>query len=115
MITIDQLSTGLLKFADAEIIPALKSTQRWLVTGILFAMQDKIPSMIKDYPLIKALKLVDENGMIDDSALKKAVKIACNKEGSLSLDIPTLGTMELSEKDFDKLFSFITADKKENE
>jgi len=113
MIPMTQLTAGLVKFVDTEMLPALPTNQRWIAGAIVFVAQGKLPELIKtitDIPLVGTLQLVDSNGNVDIELARKAVKASCQKYGKVSMEVPLLGTFELGEKDFDKLYKCIMSE-----
>ena len=109
-ISMDILVAGLTKYIDADILPALPTTQRWVATAAALAGLARLPGLPTRLPVLKTLGLIDEDGNIDIDTAYSAAKQACQRQGALSITIPLMGTMSFGEKNFDKLYKLIMAE-----
>ena len=110
MVSVEQLSVGILNFVDVEMLPSLPVNMRWIAGALLIVAQGKVPKIINNYasqPLISALELINEEGVVDLAAIKTAIKTTCQKNGAAKIEIPMIGQFEITEKNFDKLFKLI--------
>ena len=112
MVSIKQLAAGLIRFIDTEMIPALPVRQQWLAGTALYLAQDKLPDIIEratDNALVYML-VRDDKGNVDVESSYKAAKAACQRFGSLDLDIPLFGSFKAKEQDFDTLYECIMSE-----
>ena len=109
-ISINSLAEGVSKYIDTEFLPALPTKQRWIVTAAAFVGLSKLPDILGQLPILAVLGLIDEDSNVDIDAALAAVKQACQKHGKLAVEIPMLGTINLAEKDFDKLYKLVMAE-----
>lgn len=106
MVTKEQLLNGILSYIENDIIPSLPTAGKWGLgtISVLVASRynDIFAELIKN-PVIKAMNVVDDNGMIHIDTLGNAIKQSAEKYGQLVVAIPLLGTMSFSAKDIDRL------------
>ena len=113
MVSFSQLIAGTMKFIDAEMLPALPASQRWIAGALLYAVQGKAPDLLAQYashPLVAALGLIGGDGTVDIETARMAAKSACQKHGAAEVSIPMIGQFKLTEKNFDSLFRFIRSE-----
>ena len=113
MVSISQLTAGTMKFIDAEMLPALPANQRWIAGALLYMAQgkaEKIIGQLSENPILSALNIIGEGGMVDIETVRSSVKSACQKYGSAEINVPLIGQFELTEKNFDSLFKRIKAE-----
>jgi len=113
MANVSQLISGVIKFIDAEMLPALPANQRWIAGALVYAAQGKATDIIgalANNPIVSTLKLIDENGAVDIESARLAVKSSCQKHGAAEINIPMIGQFTLTEKNFDSMYNFIKAE-----
>ena len=118
MVSTAQFIAGMMKFIDAEMLPALPVNQRWIAGALVYAAQGQAQGIIgklSENPIVSTLKLIGADGMIDLDSVRAAVKSTCQKNGALEIGMPMLGQFKLTEKNFDVLFKHIKAEAAGNE
>lgn len=111
MITREQLASGIIRYIDTEIIPALPTASKWGVGTLVILAKGKYEDLIANainMPIVKALGVVDENGLIDIDALANALRQSAGKYGNLQIEIPFGGTLSFTAEDVDRLKMRIT-------
>ena len=111
MVTVDKVQRGLAKYIEEQILPPMKGTDRWLVTGAAAMALAKLPAMIQQQlqsgGALKALGVIGTDGTIDIDGIIKSVKPAA-KSSPASINIPfTNGTITLTEADLDVIQRYI--------
>jgi hypothetical protein len=113
MVTLQQVQTGLVKYADAELMPKIVGWQKWVFGAAISISLSKISNIfnaLKDNAFIKMLDVIDENNMIDiDTIHREFAKQA--QHGAITFSVPILNmplTLDLS--DVDKIYHFIKGD-----
>lgn len=102
--------TGLMTYAEKEVIPHLSTAGKWGVGTVLVLMSGRAQSIIDELStneFVKMLSVVDDNGMIDESRLSNAVRQSADKYGKLQVNVPLLGTMTFSGQDIEMLTLYI--------
>ena len=102
MVSIEQVKRGFANFVDREIVPVLPGWK-----GILFAagaplVIEKKARELPEHPLVQAMGVVDENGMVDIDKVYSAIKDKA--VGRWPVEIAGL---KASEADLDKLYTYI--------
>lgn len=109
MANLGQVKTGLAKYIDHEITAKMTGWQKWVfgaMAGVALNNATGIFEQLKNLPLVKMLGVVDENDNIDVDTLYHQFKEQAHR-GSVTFDVPMLGTMTLNESDVDKMYNFI--------
>ena len=102
----DRVADGIIAFADAEILPQMKGLQLWLSAAFLVTARtriDELVPLLSSNKMIAALGIMDADGSVDIDTVTETAKAITRKYGVLLLDIPVIGEIRLSEKDFDVL------------
>lgn len=115
MVNHDQIKRGLSRYIDSEIIPKLQvGSVKKVIVGTAAALMlqnlDKSIKSLSEHPLVGALGIVDESGLIDADKLIEAAKKNVDECGfKISLDIlgMHLGDMTFKRSDLDQLRSYI--------
>lgn len=97
-------------WADAEILPKMSGMQLWLSAAALVTARKRLDAFmpfLTSNKVVSALGIVDSNGNIDVDTAASAAKEVTRKYGALTLDIPVIGEVRLSEGDFDSLKKYI--------
>lgn len=102
MVSIEQVKRGFANFVDHEIVPVLPGWK-----GILFAagaplVIESKARELPEHPLVKAMGVIDENGMVDIDKVYSAIKDKA--VGRWPVEIAGL---KASEADLDKLYTYI--------
>ena len=109
MVTTQQLISGIVNYADAEIIPKLAGVKRYGAAVYLALVannaQKVIPGML-DNPAIKMLGVCDDGGGIDLDKLHEAM-IQAMREEKLTVDVPMIGAFTFTRDDVDRLYESI--------
>ena len=115
MVNLDQIKRGLSRYIDSEIIPKLQvGSVKKVIVGTAAALMlqnlDKSLKSLSGHPLVGALGIVDESGLIDADKLIEAAKKNIDDCGfTVKLDVlgMHLGEMTFKRSDLDQLRSYI--------
>lgn len=108
--TVDQVMTGIINYADSEIMGKLPTSGKWIMgtaIGLATTKTNNIVDALRENAIAKMLGIIDDNGNVDVDALIGAMRQAADKYGKVSFDIPMIGTMTFSASDVDRLRTFI--------
>ena len=108
MVSYEQVTNGLTKFIDSEIINQLTGNQKILLgigSGIALRKSENIYNGLRNNQIIKMLGIINDEG-IDIETLYEEAKKQAMKE-VIRIDIPMIGTLKLNEEDIMKLYNYI--------
>lgn len=108
--TVDQVMTGIINYADSEIMGKLPTSGKWIMgtaIGLATTKTNNIVDALRENTIAKMLGIIDDNGNVDVDALISAMRQAADKYGKVSFDVPMIGTMTFSSSDVDRLRTFI--------
>lgn len=105
MISTQQLVSGIINYADAEIIPKLSGVKRY-GSAVYLALAAKnaqatIPAYLNS-PAIKLLGVCDEHGNIDLDKIHAAA-IQAFKDDKMTVEVPVIGAFTFTRDDVDRL------------
>lgn len=106
----DQIISGTINYIDSEIMPSLPTAGKWLVgagVGIVKSRASSFISAITNNDMIKAVGIVDNNGMIDIDLVLENLKTSAKKYGKVTIEVPLTGTLSLSDSDIELIRSYI--------
>ena len=105
-VSVSQIERGLLQYIDEEFVQKMEGLTKWLIIGAVevgTAKAQHIANTIVHHPMVKAVDLVDENGMIDLDMLYEAMMRAANKTGAVVQNFPLIGAVTFTHDDIEKL------------
>lgn len=105
MVTKEQIKNGLLRYLDAEVLPALPTSGKWVAgAAIILATSnfDRIYADLMTSPVIAALD-ISHDGLVDVDKLAGALKASAEKYGRMELSIPVIGRLYFSSDDVEKV------------
>lgn len=106
---VSKLASGLIAYADAELIPRVNgSLQAWGIGAAVTLVCDRMLLIIKqlsDIPMFKTMGLIDGE-MVDVDGLYHAIKPYADKQ-TATIAIPLIGTITFTNGDLDKLYTLI--------
>lgn len=111
MVTKEQFINGLVRFFDSDVIPQLPTAGKWMVGAMVIGASKKAENIIASLsvnPVVKAMGMIDENGMIDIDLLADSLRQSADKYGKLSVSFPVVGTMTFSSNDIERAKLYIT-------
>ena len=113
MVPSKQVTSGLAKFADREIVSKLPvGTVKRVAAGAAMALalkrSEQLMAQLSSHPVVSALGIVDSAGNVDVDALREAVSAQIPDSGMV-FDAPVLGTIKLFQADVDALYRDIVA------
>lgn len=109
MVKSSAISQGLVNFVDGEILPKMTGWQKWIVgsmAGIASKKANSFLDSVVQNPLVKALGIVDEEGMIDIDLLYEELSKQAQKSHAI-LSIPMIGDIKLNADDVESLYRHI--------
>lgn len=109
MVSFNQVINGVTRYIDEEILSKISDWRKWVLgaaVGIGISRSTDMFNQLKQTPIIKAMKLVDENDMIDiDTIYTEVLKQA--QKGAITFEVPALGALTLNHSDVEKMYQFI--------
>lgn len=110
MVTKEQFMTGLMNYAESEIIPILPTAGKWGIGTAMVLMANKSQSIINSLitnDMIKFLDVVNNEGLIDIDRLSYALKQSAERYGPLQVNIPIVGSLKFNSEDIDRMKLYI--------
>lgn len=110
MVTVQQMQEGVARYLDAELLPKIGGWKKWIAGAAATEYVGKlgvVVDAIKKKPAVAILGVVTEDGMIDADKLRDAFVNQARSSGSVSFDIPLLGTLTIGERDVETLYRYI--------
>ena len=105
-VSVSQVEHGLLRYIDEEFVQKMDGLTKWIVMGaveLVTAKAEHIAETIINHPMVKAVELVDDNGMIDLDMLYESMMKAANKTGAVVEHFPLIGAVTFTHDDIEKL------------
>ena len=109
MVSLEQIQNGIADYIDTEIVAKMSGWQKWAVGTAAAVILQRVPEIVEqaqNNPLIKAMGVVDSDGMVDLDILHKELKAQAHT-GPITTSIPMIGPIKFSEEDVDKLYTLI--------
>lgn len=109
MVSIDQIKVGIAKYLEDSIIPMFTGWKALVAATVASLALDKAEGLIKklkDNPMVTALGIIDDSGMVDVDVLYKHLKTNIRSLPA-TFEIPGAGIIALNEADLDKLYHYI--------
>lgn len=106
----DQLINGAMNYANSEVMNKLPTLGKWILGAGMGMISDKagaVVSGLKDNSVLKALEVVDNDGLFDIDTIAKYLREAANKYGKAYVEIPMIGSIALTADDVEMLRSYI--------
>lgn len=108
MVSSKQVTSGLAKFADREIVSKLPvGTVKRVAAGAAMALalkrSEQLMAQLSSHPIVSALGVVDGAGNVDVDALRESVSAQIPDTGMV-VDVPVLGAIKLFRADVDTLY-----------
>ena len=104
------MQEGIARYLDAEMLPKIGGWKKWIAGAAATEYVSKmgvIIDAIKKKPAVAILGVVTEDNMIDADRLREAFVNQARSSGSVSFDIPMIGTLTIGEKDVETLYRYI--------
>lgn len=109
MYSFNQVTKGISKYIDEEILSKIGSWQKWVIgtgLGLMLSNTSNTFNTLKNNELIKMLGVIDETDNIDVFKIYGELKKQAHK-GPITFNVPTLGMLTLNETDVDKMYEYI--------
>jgi hypothetical protein len=106
MVTLNQVTNGLQKYIEAEILPMVSDWRKWVLgagASVALSKSAEIFAKLKANPMIAALGVIDNDDRIDIERLHREFAKQAQK-GAITLDVPLLGPVTLNAQDVDRLY-----------
>lgn len=110
MASIYQIKTGVGRYVEQEILPALPGWRRWVFgAGAVLAVgnAEKIVQTLSGNEMVRMIGLVREDGEVDIDTAYKAIRTQAEQTGPTEIDVPAIGKLRMSADDIDKLYRYI--------
>lgn len=104
-----QITNGIVKYIDAEILAKIEGWQKWVVgvgASLAVGRAADIYNTVASHPVVKMLGVVDEQGGMDIEVLHKEFAKQAQK-GPITFSVPMIGPMTLNSSDVEKLYHYI--------
>lgn len=109
MVSMDKVKRGLARYLDEEFTNKMNGWQKW-VFGVGSAMFlenfTSVAQKAKENPVVKALGLIDDSNNVAVERIHQQLRVQAQK-GSITFEIPMLGSITLHEADVEKLYNYI--------
>ena len=105
-----KLVNGIVNYADNEVINNLPTVGKWLLgtgIGIASTKANEIVDTLNNNAIVKALGIVDEDGLFDIDLIADHMRKSANRYGRMTIDIPMVGRLTFSEADIDSMKNYI--------
>lgn len=109
MVRINSVAKGLANYIDTEILPKMGGWQRWVVgsaAGIALKWADRLITALADHPLIKAMGIIDSEGLVDLDLIHEEFARQAAK-GPAVIDITMNNELRLTAEDVEKIYRAI--------
>lgn len=106
----EQIMQGIINYADSEIMTKLPTAGKWVIgtaIGLATTKANEVVASIQNNAMVKALGIVDENGLIDVDTLTSAMKDSADRYGKISVEVPMIGKLSFSSADVETLRNYI--------
>lgn len=106
----EQIMQGIMNYIDSEVIVKLPTAGKWVVgtaIGIATTKAVNIVESIQSNAVIKAMDVVDENGLIDVDTVISSLKTSADRYGKITVELPMIGKLAFSSSDVEVLRNYI--------
>lgn len=108
MVTMNQFKSGVQKYLESEVMPALGGWQKWLFgagAAMLLNRADTVIKSLESMPIVKAMDII-HGDKIDIDAVYKSVREQAKSTPAV-IEIPAVGSLKMGVADIDKLYQMI--------
>jgi len=109
MVSLNKIKAGTARYLDEEFTAKLTGWQKWVFgAGAAMYLENLtgIMERVRGIEAVRVLNLVDDAGNVDIERMYLHLK-AQSQKGSVTFDIPMIGTVTLKEADVDRLYTCI--------
>ncbi len=109
MVTLAQVTTGVQKYLDVEILPKIPGLQSWVIgaaASCLLSRSAEVFNTLKTNPIVAAMGIIDENDQIDIDTVHRELAAQAQR-GAATFDVPFVGPLTLGAGDVDQLYRYI--------
>ena len=107
----EQVVGGIINYIDNEIINQMATPAKVIIStgiGLLKRNIERTVGELSNNQAVKALGIIDENGLIDIDTLSDELKISMSKVGQMTISLPfNMGQVTLMPNDVDILVRYI--------
>jgi hypothetical protein len=110
MIEMRKVTSGMLEFANRELLPKLDPTRQFFAGAVLGLMSGRLEAVAGELaknPLVNTLGIVQGN-MVDLDAIYSALSAQFGKQPVLPVNIPMLGQYNFNAADATLLYQIIS-------
>lgn len=104
---LEQVVQGAVNYVEKEVMAKLPTSKKWIV-GTALGLASLQASKITEYPIVKALGIIDDDNKVNVNELLTAMKGSVDRYGKIVLEVPLVGKMSFSADDIDKLGEYIS-------
>jgi hypothetical protein len=109
---------GIIKYINSELLDGMNDVQRFAARVLLSRIinnEERIKNFFANNGFVRALAVVDSNGMVDVEGIARDIKREIEKNGKIAIEIPFFGKYTFTPLDVDKLYSTIIGGQSANE
>lgn len=111
MVELGQVTSGISKYIDSEILPKISGLNRWIVgagASMMLNNSSVIFNQMKENPVIKSMDVINKDDEIDIDKLYSSI-LEQAKKSAVTFDVPLVGAITLKSSDVEKLYKLILA------
>ena len=104
---------GISSYIDNEIFPGMSDWQQVIARiaiGRVYENRGSIEESLSNNGVIRAFKIIDEDGNVDVERLMKDLRNEISRKGKLEIKIPMFGKLTFAPEDVDVLHKTIEGD-----
>ena len=109
MVSLAQVTAGVEKYLDAEILAKVPGWQKWVLGAAasrMLSRSTEIFNTLKNHPVVAAMGIIDENDQIDIDAIYREFAAQAQR-GAVTFDVPLVGPLTLGAGDVDQIYRHI--------
>lgn len=109
MVTLAQVTAGIERYLDTEILAKIPGWQKWVLGAAasrMLSRSGEIFNTLKNNPVVSAMGVIDEQDQIDIDAIYREFSKQAQR-GAITFDIPLMGALTVNSGDIDRLYNYI--------
>lgn len=116
-VNMGQIESGIIKYIDEEFVQKTDGLLKFAIVAAIELNAPKFENLmlkVSESSYIRALDLIDKDGLIELDPLKESLLKAIEKTGPIPQKLPGLGVVTFNEKDIHKIFECIEREVRTN-
>lgn len=114
MVSSEQIIKGLARYADAEVLPHLSTSGKWIAgTAVAMALKNASGAInaLQTNEALKMIGALNSDGLFNVDDIAASLRETADRYGKLVIDIPIVGTMTFNGSDVDTLAGYIRGER----